>query len=128
MEALNIPATRNTPAISYNPSHAWLRVVGKSIPENASGFYMPVIDWIKQHMEALPDGCYFEFSLPYFNSSSLKALYLILMEIKRGMDLGKRFQVVWYAEEDDEFMNEAADTFRELTGMQIDVRTGHLEE
>jgi len=127
MPDLNIPAGRNTPAIKYDPTQAWFRVVGSSIPENASGFYTPVVDWLRANIHAIPDGCSFEFSLPYFNSSSLKALYLMLVEIKQAIDGGKRFQLTWYVEEDDDFMTEAGETYSEMIGMDIGVAPGHIE-
>lgn len=127
MKPLNIPATKTTPAISYNADHAWFRVVGNSIPENASAFYSDVINWLKDHGDRLPSGCAFEFSLPYFNSSSLKALYQVLLQIKRHQELGKQFTVTWFVEEDDDFMLEAGETYREMVGMDIQIQAGHIE-
>ena len=74
----------------------------------------------------MPDGTTFEFCLPYFNSSSLKALYLLLVEVKLAMDAGKRFEAVWHVEEEDDFMTEAAETFSEITGIVFQTRTGLL--
>jgi hypothetical protein len=125
--ALNIVAERNSPAVSFNPEHCWFRIVGNSIPENAGAFYAPVVEWIRQHREQIPDGCVFEFSLPYFNSSSLKALYQVLQEIKMGIDQGKRFMVTWYVEEEDDFMLEAGETYRDMLGLDIDIKPGHIE-
>ena len=127
MEQLNIPAGRNTPAIKYEPAHAWFRVVGSSIPENASSFYAPVVAWLRTHINELPDGCAFEFSMPYFNSSSLKAVYLMLAEIKRAMDHGKRFTLTWYVEDDDDFMLEAGQTYSEMLGMDLTIVAGHID-
>ncbi|MEZ4791537.1 MAG: DUF1987 domain-containing protein [Flavobacteriales bacterium] len=127
MNALHIEATRSTPAISFNPDHAWFRVAGNSIPENASDFYTPIITWLKENRDQLPDGCTFEFSLPYFNSSSLKALYTLLMVVKSGIQQGRRFGVTWYVENDDEFMQEAGESYQEMLGMDINIVAGHLD-
>lgn len=124
MEELNIAATRNTPAVSYQPQDAKFIVSGHSIPENASNFYRPVMEWLIRNGSELPADCTFEFNLPYFNSSSLKALYLLLMEIKKAMQDRKGYRIAWYVEDGDEFMQEAADTFTELTGINIEVCQG----
>jgi hypothetical protein len=126
MEPLNIPATRNTPAILFDPAGARFTIVGSSIPENASAFYQPIISWVHTHMDALPAHTNFAFSLPYFNSSSLKAIYLLLMEVKRGVDTGKQFTLTWHMEADDDFMSEAGETFREMVGMDITITTDEL--
>ena len=126
MEHFNIRATRNTPSVSYDPRINVFRLIGNSIPENASEFYTPVIEWLKRESRALPDGATFEFCLPYFNSSSLKALYLLLVELKKAMDAGKRFEAIWHVEEGDDFMSEAAETFTELAEIQFSMRAGLL--
>ncbi|MCC6840201.1 MAG: DUF1987 domain-containing protein [Flavobacteriales bacterium] len=124
METLNIPATANTPAVSFSSEQSRFLVTGNSIPENANNFFRPIMEWLDRNLEALPKLCTFEFNLPYFNSSSLKAIYLLLMEIRRGEAAGKQFHIAWYTESGDEFMEEAAESFIELTNMPIHVRTG----
>lgn len=126
MAELNIAATKTTPGVHYPAPDAAFRIAGTSVPENTSAFYAPIMEWLQAHRAELPEDCSFQFSLPYFNSSSLKAIYLLLLEIKQGMEQGKQFRVAWHVEQGDEFMLEAAETFKELTGMAIEVREGLL--
>ena len=127
MTPLDIPATRNTPSVRYLPDQGAFRVIGNSIPENTATFYAPVVEWLQQNAEELPQNCSFEFSLPYFNSSSLKALYMLLVEVKKGIDQGKGYTVTWYVEEEDEFMTEAGETYQEMLGLKIGLSKGYLE-
>ena len=127
MEILRIAATRNTPAIFIDPAGNRFRMVGNSLPENAGEFYTPVIGQLKQALPELDNGSIFEFCLPYFNSSSLKAIYLMLVEIKKEIDKGKQFEVIWHVEEDDDFMSEAAETFTEMCGIELTLRMGLIE-
>ncbi len=127
MEALHIAATRNTPAISLDPAAKRFRMVGNSLPENAGEFYTPVIAKLKLALPEIGDGAIFEFCLPYFNSSSLKAIYLILVEIKKEIDNSKKYEVIWHVEEDDDFMSEAAETFVEMCGIELTLREGLIE-
>jgi len=124
MEQLHIVATRNTPSVVFLPEKATFHIVGSSIPEDPGTFYGPVVQWLQRNVAQLPDTCAFAFSLPYFNSSSLKALYSVLVEIKKGIDQGKAFEVNWYVEDEDEFMIEAGETYQELLGMKINLITG----
>jgi hypothetical protein len=121
-----IKATRNTPAVCFDPAVPSFTVAGNSIPENAGEFYGPIIEQLRQQIPAMTDGTSFVFCLPYFNSSSLKAIYLLLNEIKVGMDQGKRFEVIWHMEEEDDFMSDAAETFSEMTGIPFTLKTGLL--
>mgnify|MGYP001551162412 CR=1 FL=1 len=127
MEPLRIAATRNTPAISLDPAAKRFRMVGNSLPENAGEFYTPVIEKLKQALHEMGDGSLFEFCLPYFNSSSLKAIYLILIEIRKAMNDGKKFEVIWHVEEDADLMTEAAETFVEMCGIKLTLREGLID-
>ena len=73
---LDIKATRNTPAVLLDIDKNAFILVGNSIPENAGEFYGPIIDKVKLSIPAMADGATFTICLPYFNSSSLKAVYL----------------------------------------------------
>lgn len=126
MEAINILGTRNTPSVTYDDQARTFSVIGNSIPENASEFYAPIMNWLKAELPDMQDGTIFQFSLPYFNSSSLKALYLVLMEIKKEMHTGKQFSAIWHIEEGDDFMSEAAETFAEMTEIEFTLKEGLL--
>lgn len=124
MSQLIIIETRNTPAVLFDISTKCFRVSGHSIPENAGDFYTPVLNWLNKNLAEISSPAVFEFNLPYFNSSSLKALYLILKAIKKEITNGKAFEVVWFIEEDDDFMTEAAETFEEMVGLKLTLDTG----
>lgn len=125
---IDIKATRNTPSVEFDKAAKTFTMVGNSIPENAGEFYGPIIDQVKKEIPSMPDGTTFTFCLPYFNSSSLKAVYLLLTEIKSGMDSGKKFEAVWHVEEEDDFMTEAAETFTEMAGIEFTFKTGLLPQ
>ena len=119
MNALIIPDTRNTPNVWFEPATGRFEVEGVSIPENASDFYMPVIEWMTRYLTELPDGSVFHFHLSYINSTSLKAIYQMLKRIDEAGKLGARINVRWYAEDEDEFMQEAAAMFSDLLDLQL---------
>ncbi|MGV3636905.1 MAG: DUF1987 domain-containing protein [Flavobacteriales bacterium] len=121
MEAFNIPATKNTPAITFDPGANKFSVIGISVPENASEFYQPIIERLFRQEAAPMPGTIFHFRLNYFNSSSLKAIYMLLSEVKKGVEDGRGHVIEWCVEQDDEFMQEAAETFSELLGVPLTV-------
>jgi len=121
MEAMNIPATKNTPAITSDPASNRFSIIGISVPENASEFYQPIIERLFRAGEMPAPGSVFHFRLNYFNSSSLKAIYMLLNEVKKGIDSGHAYVIEWCVEQDDEFMQEAAETFSELLGVPLTV-------
>lgn len=126
MENLLISATKSTPAVSFLPEQGIFSIVGRSLPENASDFYAPVLDWLEANLAELRGAANFAFDLTYFNSSSMKALFMLLSQIKERQMTGQELSVAWYVEDNDEFMTEAAETMMDLTGIKIEIRPGHM--
>lgn len=121
MSELNITGTKNTPAIIYDVVQKRFSMIGVSVPENANEFFAPLIQAVFRAGTMPIQGTVFHFRLNYFNSSSLKAIYLFLNEVKAGMEAGLEYTIEWCVEEDDEFMSEAAETFSELLGVPLKV-------
>ncbi len=118
---IHIPGTRSTPEVLLDPGTGTYRISGISIPENASEFYTPIIDWLRTHIPSLPEPRPVVFEMEYFNSSSMKTLFLILMELKNGLGSGRIKTINWLVEEDDESMIDAGETLAELAGIKMNV-------
>lgn len=67
---LNIEEKHNTPEIDFNPVSGELILKGKSIPENASTLYQPVINWVKEYILEAAEQTNFHINLVYFNTAS----------------------------------------------------------
>lgn len=109
MKDLNIAATNNTPDVSMSASGS-IKISGKSLPENANKFYLPLIRWIRD-LQSEKVSAHVE--LEYVNSSSTKKL----LEIFRSVDknpLVKEFTVNWFYDVDDEDSYENGKILEEL--------------
>ena len=60
-------------------------------------------------------------ALTYFNSSSLKALYILLGRVREAQLMGTPVRIIWVVEEDDEFRLESSSYFAELLGVKMDI-------
>jgi hypothetical protein len=67
---LLIEATYNTPFIEFDGNSGTLDLIGKSIPENASKLYEPVIAWLKKYITNPSEETNLHLNLDYFNTSS----------------------------------------------------------
>lgn len=129
MNKLLIPRTKSTPAIILDPSTGTFLFSGQSIPENPAAFFTPVTEWLDRELGTLPDGSVFRFRLPYFSTSSMKAVYLVVQKIREGMKAaGRTFTIQWVVEDDDDFMSEAAENFSTLLDIPILVVHQNEEE
>ncbi len=121
MYTLHIPATRTTPEVHFQPEAGHCTLTGVSIPEHAQEFYQPVIQWLETFLAYHRGPVTLRIALTYFNSSSLKALYILLGRAREAQRMGSSVRVIWVVEEDDEFMLESSAYFAELLGVQMDI-------
>lgn len=123
MPKLHLQPTKSTPEVILDPAAANCRIEGISTPINAFEFYDQIAQWLASHVDATPNPSTFTFHLPYFNSASMKALLLVFRELSRQIESGKKWNVIWVVENEDEFMADAAESFKQLLNFEI-----HIEE
>lgn len=121
MQTLHIPATRTTPEVHFEPATGFCSLTGVSIPENAQAFFQPVIQWLETFLAVTDKKVRLRISLAYFNSSSLKALYIMLGRVRAAEVMGTPVHITWVVEEDDEFMIESSAYFAELLGVKMEL-------
>ena len=114
MDALELPATVRTPQVSFNFSENRLRLVGESYPEDVSSFYNPLFEALDDYLEGLAPGrCRFDFELIYFNSSSAKAIMLLMGKLDEAASRGCQIDVYWFYDPEDDTMEELGEDFGE---------------
>ena len=63
-------AGRNSPEVRLDPVSGDLYLVGKSIPENATALYSPIVKWIEEYVVKPADETNLHLDLIYFNTAS----------------------------------------------------------
>ena len=125
MQNLVIPATARTPEVSFDFGQHHLRLVGESYPEDVTEFYNPVFRALDAYLASLGQGgCRFDFELIYLNSSSAKAIMMLMDKLDAAAGNGATIDVFWYYDKEDDTMQELGEEFGEdLTNAQF-----HLEQ
>jgi SiaC family regulatory phosphoprotein len=125
MDPLEIAATERSPAISFDFAGHHLKLRGESYPEDVTAFYTPVFQALDAYLADLGNGaCRFDFELIYFNSSSAKAIMMLLEKLDEAAATGATIQVYWYYDEEDDTMEELGEEF----GEDLDHATFHLKK
>jgi len=129
MQRLIIEQTALTPAIKFSPDENIFFIRGTSSPEDVRELYYPVIDWIRKFTGEALTGEYksftgenplrFQIDLNYFNSSSAKFLYDIIMELNKLPPAGFPVKVEWYYDEEDTDMKGAGSDISLLVKMDF---------
>lgn len=122
MEHLVIDKTDDTPAIDFNPATKELKISGRSLPEDVTTFYAPVLSWLDE-LEETPSGAFkFIVNLEYFNTASSKLILDILMRLEDIHTGGSNtIEIIWNYDKRDTDMEEAAEEYSELVEVPFQI-------
>ena len=125
MQNLVIPASTRTPAIDFNFGNNHLKLSGESYPEDVTEFYNPVFSALDAYLATLGRGsCRFDFELIYLNSSSAKAVMMLMDKLDAAAAKGAAVDVHWFYDEEDDTMQELGEEF----GEDLENAKFHLEK
>lgn len=113
-DPLNIEPTSRTPAVMFDFANHHLKISGESYPEDVTEFYRPVFNALDAYLGALGQGnCRFDFELIYLNSSSAKAVMMLMDKLEDAAASGASVDVFWFYDKDDDTMQELGEEFGE---------------
>ena len=112
--------TKTCPGMDYDPSTGVLRIEGRSIPENPESVFKPLKNWVIDYFKS-SDSLKVTIILEYINSGSSKHLLEILKLFKSYINEGKKMDLKWFYEEDDEAILELGEHYRDTVGLPIDI-------
>ena len=125
MQNLAIPASNRTPAIHFDFAKNHLKLSGESYPEDVTEFYHPVFAALDAYLAALgPGSCRFDFELIYLNSSSAKAVMMLMDKLDAAAAKGAAVDVYWFYNSEDDTMQELGEEF----GEDLETARFHLEK
>ncbi len=122
MEIIKIDATDETPAVVLDAGSNVFEFSGKSLPEDVSTFYNPILEWLEEYSQSPNENTKVVFKLDYFNTASSKMILDILLKLEDLSAEGKDVLVSWHYAEDDEDMEEAGEEYSEI----VDVPFEHI--
>jgi SiaC family regulatory phosphoprotein len=112
MKPLEITPTFSTPSVKLDAETGILQFEGRSIPEDAEVFYVPILSWLEEYYKKPVPVTNLNFRLDYVNSGSSKYLLELFRIIGRNYRDGHECLVTWYYEEEDEALQDLGDHYR----------------
>jgi hypothetical protein len=120
METIKIQGTEDTPKIVLDAGNEFMEISGRSLPEDVSSFYEPVLNWLSEYAENPNKKTIFNFKLTYFNTASSKLLLDILMKLEEMHEKGQEVLIRWHYPEDDEDMAEAGEEYADIVDVPFE--------
>ena len=122
MNELVIESTYSTPFVHFNSKTGVLKIEGRSIPENPSVFFDPLINWLTEFSkDSKETAIRLEVKLDYINSGSTKSILTLLRLLKQFYDEGSDCQVNWHFEEDDESIRDLVKHYKNVLRMPFNM-------
>ncbi len=120
METIKIQGTEDTPKIILDAGNEIMEISGRSLPEDVTSFYEPVLNWLNEYSEKPNKKTIFNFKLTYFNTASSKLLLDILMKLEEMNEKGLDVLIRWHYPEDDEDMAEAGEEYADIVDVPFE--------
>ncbi|MBN2519971.1 MAG: DUF1987 domain-containing protein [Bacteroidales bacterium] len=120
MEVIKIMGTDDTPNVIFDAENEIFEISGRSLPEDVTAFYEPIINWLEEYTKNANEKSVFNFKLVYFNTASSKMLLDVLMKLEEIYESGKEVLVKWFYPEDDEDMQEAGEEYADIVDIPFE--------
>ena len=120
METIKIRGTDDTPNIILDAENEIFEISGRSLPEDVTVFYDPLLNWLNEYVENPNNKTIFSFKLVYFNTASSKLILDILMKLEEMHEAGKEVLIKWHFPDDDEDMEEAGEEYADIVDVPFE--------
>jgi hypothetical protein len=119
MENITLQGTFETPSVILDSSKGLLEFSGRSLPEDTTSFYKPILSWVDSYLGESPEKTEIAIKLEYFNTATSKVLLNLLNKFQSTGNV----IVHWFHYEEDEDMLESGKEFAELVNLPFDYHT-----
>ncbi len=113
--------TEDTPEVVLDSENGIYTIKGRSLPENAVGFYEPIFEWFSNLKNANDvDNIVLDIKLDYFNTSSAKQITKLLLIVQKVSE-SKNILVNWHYFKDDTDIKMSGERFARLIDVKINI-------
>jgi hypothetical protein len=113
MKELVIEGSKKTPDVKFL-TDGKLSIMGRSIHEDPSKFYDPLVEWVEGYINAPQEVTTIDIKLEYFNSGSAKYILNILQLLSAIQAVGKTLMINWHYEEGDDDILERGEYYASI--------------
>lgn len=121
MKTLSIEPTEDTPRVLFDPSANKFEITGRSYPENPKEFYLPIVKWLEDYRDAASGPINLVIAIEYFNSSSIKQVFMLMYIIEDIMETGKEAKITWKYKAGDDLIFQKGLEFNKFLQVPVEL-------
>jgi hypothetical protein len=110
-----IKDTKDTPLVHISSEEGLFEISGSSFAVSVIDFYLPVLKWIENDLKFLDKELNCSFKLDMINSETLKIFTEMFFKLSHHHEAGKKINVKWIFNDDDEDIYEIGILLSEIT-------------
>ena len=124
---IQLEHTEDTPKVVLNNTLGEFSISGRSLPENAVAFYLPIIDWLNKFCAEETSPINFDFKLDYFNTASAKQITKVLLVLQKIAE-SRDVKINWHYLVGDSDIKSSGARFAKLIKANIELVPYYDEE
>jgi hypothetical protein len=122
MDTIIIKSTYETPAIEFYPKEGKLLIEGRSLPENSTSFYSPLLEALENYNNNPASFTTVDIKLEYFNTSSSKCILNILRILQKIHSENESVTINWHHDKDDEEIIEIGQDYSLIINVPFNIK------
>jgi hypothetical protein len=122
MEKLELANTEDTPYLVLDKDNNKFEISGRSLPEDAFGFYAPIHEWLEAYVEDPNSSTELIMNLDYFNSSSARNIVEMLFILEKITESGNEVKVIWLYKEEDDVMKGRGEEIESVVELPFEIK------
>lgn len=126
MEKLILKKTTRTPAVNFDPDRGIFDIKGKSIPENSTGFFGPLLEYVEKYAAQPAERTVLNVRFDFFNTSSSNRIHSLFKRFEKLYLKNGDVLIRWFCENGDENMRDAGRDFKAM--LQVPFEIVEVEE
>lgn len=114
-----LEASEDSPYVLLNSQTGKLMLNGRCIMSDTLPFQNAILEWFRKYISVINREFELEINLEYINSDSHKMLLHLIAELNKYFIFGKKVSINWITVEEDEYMMEVIQEFKEAFDLPI---------
>jgi hypothetical protein len=121
MEKFILQETPRTPSVSFDPERGLFEIKGKSIPENSTGFFGPLLEYMDNYCKMPAERTVLVVKLEFFNTSSTYRIHSLFKKFDKLYKDQYDVLIRWFCESGDENLRDAGSDFKAMLQVPFEI-------
>ena len=122
MKAIQLDQTEDSPKVNFDPLNGKFEISGRSMPEDSSKFYLPLVEWLVEYSNQAQEMNHFVFHFEFMSTSTTKQMMKLFFAIEK-ITKHKKVHVLWQYDQGDLNMKQSGELLQKLVTFKVEFQS-----